>query len=307
MIERTANQCGKCDRLQEPPLNPDTLLESEPVHRPAMPSTLADLTLPARAEAGRSAPARAEEPAAERKHEQTQSPTMQWHPDPEILSAKELAAAFKLDFNPRTPRTGARLGRTALTLVVLGAITASVMLYLRPDERERLSAIFHGTPQPGTENAQRAQEIPSMPTSMPLSRSSEPLMPPATPPDIAAASSTPQQARAVESPDSTIHVREAPPIRADVGALHADMAAVSTTAATSQPSASITPTETRTQLSEAEALTQARSLWSKAIDAEARHDYSGAVELYEKIHKLPRSVWPASLNLRLEAAKKQPH
>ena len=50
---------------------------------------------------------------------------------------------------------------------------------------------------------------------------------------------------------------------------------------------------------------QARSLWRKAIDAEANQDFALAVKCYEQIKKLPDDVQPAGLEVRLEQARKQ--
>jgi len=47
-----------------------------------------------------------------------------------------------------------------------------------------------------------------------------------------------------------------------------------------------------------------RLLWSRAIDAEAKGDYDEAVRCYEEIKQLPASAHPASLQLRLENARR---
>jgi hypothetical protein len=47
------------------------------------------------------------------------------------------------------------------------------------------------------------------------------------------------------------------------------------------------------------------TLWGQALDAEARRDYAKAVENYEAIKKLPKSTWPAGLEIRLALAKKR--
>jgi hypothetical protein len=186
------------------------------------------------------------------------------------------------------------------------------MLYFRPDERERLMAMLHGTPQPSNETSQLARDLPSMPTTMPVMRS-EASAPKGsrettTEPTLAALTPNAQQAKSTASPEpTTIHVREAPPLQADVGAIHAEMGAVPATASadTARPAPSTAPSEPEApKLTEVEALAQSRSLWGKAIDAEAKHDYAAAVGYYEKIQKLPRSVWPAALKLRLDAARK---
>jgi hypothetical protein len=130
-IERTANQCPHCDRLQEPPVNPDALLESRDLSRTPIqrelkpaPGPTTDLVLVG----GQNDPARHRTP------------------DDGILSAKELAAAFQLDFNPQVedpieparPRAASRRpGRALAALLLLGAIAGGGVLAARPDYREK--------------------------------------------------------------------------------------------------------------------------------------------------------------------------
>jgi hypothetical protein len=71
----------------------------------------------------------------------------------------------------------------------------------------------------------------------------------------------------------------------------------SSTSAASAASAPSTPEFT------GDPLEQARSLWVKAIDAQAAGDYRAAVRYYEQIKQLPPTVWPAGLEFRLEAAR----
>ena len=50
---------------------------------------------------------------------------------------------------------------------------------------------------------------------------------------------------------------------------------------------------------------QAHALWVHAIDAEAKQDYPEAIKFYAQIKKLPQTAWPAGLEIRLAAAKRQ--
>src|SRR5262249_52742285 len=64
-----------------------------------------------------------------------------WNPDPGILSAKELAQAFQLDFNPQQeapPRR--RLVRGVLTFLVLALIGFTGLMLLWTDLREQTFA-----------------------------------------------------------------------------------------------------------------------------------------------------------------------
>jgi hypothetical protein len=85
------------------------------------------------------------------------------------------------------------------------------------------------------------------------------------------------------------------------------------TAATAAPSAGAksasrvrvrvgSPAKSWTNLNEAE--DEARRLWRLAFDAEQNQDFVEAVNLYEQIKKLPPSVHPAGLEVRLSLAKK---
>ena len=75
-------------------------------------------------------------PRGEIGHPPENEPRTEWHPDPGILSAKELAQAFQLDFNPEMqvpPRH--RLLRGSLTALVLAIVGLSGLLLLLPDLR----------------------------------------------------------------------------------------------------------------------------------------------------------------------------
>ena len=47
---------------------------------------------------------------------------------------------------------------------------------------------------------------------------------------------------------------------------------------------------------------QAMALWSQGIAAQEQEDFALAVEKFQAIKKLPQSVWPMGLELRLEMA-----
>ena len=78
--------------------------------------------------------------------------------------------------------------------------------------------------------------------------------------------------------------------------------AASNASANAKSTASQQPAKTWTNLSEAE--DEARRLWRLAFDAEQNQDFVEAVSLYEQIKKLPASVHPAGLEVRLSLARK---
>ncbi len=163
-IEKNTNQCIHCDRLQEPPVNPDTLLETRdiaaasgpraPIQReirsapmpmpmagqaPSMPAIDQPTDLVIAGPIPPSAPAAAQD--------DTRRP---FNPDDGILSAKELAAAFQLDFNPQieTPMPAAqqeshnppRVLKTLVVLFFLAVIGAGAVVYIKPEYHDKATA-----------------------------------------------------------------------------------------------------------------------------------------------------------------------
>ena len=138
-IEPSVNICPHCQRLQEPPMNPDLLLETageRPAPRRLPAANPSDLVLPpaplpsqAIVPAPRSRPA----PAP-----QFPNPPDTAEGEDAILSAKELAAAFKLEFAPPGQRRGRhRLAKVALLLFGLALIAGAAALYWQPPWREK--------------------------------------------------------------------------------------------------------------------------------------------------------------------------
>src|SRR3954447_11174795 len=89
-IERSTNQCPHCDRLQEPPVNPDALLESRemgPARGPVQ-REIKSLAAPV--------PPPATDLVIAGSRERDDDLARPRNPNDGILSAKELAAAFQL-------------------------------------------------------------------------------------------------------------------------------------------------------------------------------------------------------------------
>jgi len=192
-IDRTANICPACQRIQEPPIDPDTLLEGRtpPPARPTLHREISEdgseIVLPA---LGKSASIIPDEGAATMAPPIPPVPTtarpaeteaesepfddvpadaddfpMAPPPEPqrrpaapapratgqEILSAKELAAAFQLHFSPpepepveRPPRRGV-LRKAVAAVLLCGAAVTAAAFYLRPDIRDQAKANFEHT------------------------------------------------------------------------------------------------------------------------------------------------------------------
>ena len=125
-ITRTTNQCPHCDRLQEPPANPDVLLESRESHgRRATVVAPIEVELPE--PAGAIVTARREP-----------------RPDEGLLTARELATAFRLGVPTSdgaaapagaAPARRRRRGGAVALLLVLAILGAGAWVWLTPPYR----------------------------------------------------------------------------------------------------------------------------------------------------------------------------
>ena len=220
-----------------------------------------------------------------------------------ILSARELATAFQLDFKP-TGRSGGRGPRrpvrTLAALLLILLIAGGIVLGLREDWRTttftyakvtwaRLSAKLEQPAKPTTFNPSTRPTVSSVrPTPMP--NTPEPVKPPTSEPQVApppappakppeAVVIAPPPAAIVETPKPSVVTPLPPPEHVDV-----------------VPPADLTIDQ---------ATTLASDLRNKALDAQGRNDWPTAVKLYEQIQRLPRDAWPADLTMRLDLARKR--
>lgn len=307
-IARTTNQCPHCDRLQEPPPNPDALLES------AAPSA----TRPAQHET-RPAPAAARGPAAPAAAAPGGTQLAARNPRDEVglLTARELAAAFQLNFSDPAdaparastaagksaggngsplldavvpPRRGRRLGRALFVLLLLAAVGGGAVVWFTPQYRQQAIAYWEQSRDWTVAKWDEWSSTPVVATDAPQGDlDAAPATPSAgdgDPADAAAAAGdVGPSARKVEPPPvvAADPVVAAPPTASEPGAA----------AAAPTPADALPPDE------------RARTLRRTAIDAEAAGDYARAVELYEQITRLPREHWPSDLQLRLDAARQR--
>lgn len=297
-IDRTANQCPHCDRLQEPPANLDQLLESREMQRkpePAVESGGAEFT-----------------PLANREPVR---------PDAGLLTARELAAAFQLDFSPEDG--GARLvapptsratkppieekspektsqkdqkassvatidalpanrrrpvGRVMMVLTLLGVVGVAAVIWLNPPyqamAREWLSVGVN------TISSQFSSSSGTAPAE-------------GTGANKTAADTTGANASGA----------------APTGSVPAtDKRATDAKPLSANPPPRVVPSTPLDQNlkipSDPQSILQwVRSVRSAAIDAETAGDYRKAVAQYEQIRKAPREYWPTDLDRRLEDAK----
>jgi len=270
-IEKTANQCPHCDRLQEPPINPDALLETrESAPRP--PAVQREI----RAADDASEPT-AKSQIAVREDELPRD----WKPDAGILSARELAAAFQLDFkptantvarDPAAPKKPRSVGKILSLLLVLAAGGVAALMYFKPEYRAQATSQWSQVS--GWAHLKwDSLNAPEKPNLLKDLQTNQPVI------DTSASPATQEQPQAVtpfEPQNAT--PPENPPV----------------TPPTPQP-VMVQPMT--------DPADQSRQWWGQALDAESRGDYVQAVELYEKIKQLPQSVWPINLDLKLQEAK----
>lgn len=350
-IDPSANLCPHCNRMQEPPINPDVLLETRettasklPVRREVPPpAETSDIVLPAFGDPSplKNRQAQASGPEVQlpmlpspnlperltnRERSMNDRPTpdrfdlsVPHTPSPSqsedgILSAKELATAFRLNFRPGTkpPRSGRKI-KTAMLVLFVFIVAGSAMLYLNLEARQgvidwaqqtyasvRSKASGDALPKEGLR-----PKIPSPPISDPLSASGREDMPKIDMPredlpDVEVMNLPPPSEAA--APDIEIRARiEQENIQKDISGL--DKIEIETMPVVKEPESPAPPPEP--ELSPVEMRDLSRKLRISAMDAAARGDFTEAVRLFEQIKHLPPAYWPGDLELRLEAAKRQ--
>jgi len=298
-LEATANICPKCQRLQEPPVNPDVLLETRQPQvtratvmrevRPAGP----DIIIPPTRERELPEPVEtsAKEDPAEGEFSQIPlssdhlSPVVPPVPRPtgqEILSPKELAAVFQLNLptqaKPAATRRPFKVRRLIAAAALIILLAGSAYLVYDPPARQSLFAWAEQTYTDIRQMLAPSKVVAQPDEPTPPSSSSEnrptATVPPAAPKSEPPISETPKP-QPIPEPMSKV---EAPK---------------------PEPEPAINePTDPD------EMIQQARILWRNAITAEANGDYALAVKYYEQIKKLPPVAWPGGLDLRMEDARR---
>jgi len=227
------------------------------------------------------------------------SPRPPADPDNAILSARDLAAAFQLDFNPKSMRRRRKWFKKLLAALILIALGGGVV-YLIANEDAR-TATFAWTQQ---RYATVREAIVSRVQAPPIEDKPAPVATGASPSD-----SAPR--------DPSRDVRPAPTTNAMIAAATMPAAPPEVVAVAPPPPVKIEPPRAPppapapavepppAPVDPAVAADQARTLWREAIDLEARRDFAGAIDKYEQIKKLPKNVWPGGLEINLELARKR--
>jgi hypothetical protein len=318
-ISRGTNLCPHCQKLQEPPLDPNTLVEGK-------------------------APAR----------ERVGKPMVVGHsPTPptgsskqaRILTPKELAAAFALEApgnadaltaasspESRSPERQRRPLRNAMVVTTLLLATGiGAYLWANAEARARVTeglgemrawAESHlSEPAP---TARATKPIPEKPPAIPAAHEEHPKIlpaprPPAPAPITPKATtapvvSTPKVIPPTPAPKTTppaparrATVLVGPPTEVEKPATKAaPPPAIEPPAPTPEPEPAVEtkePVKPASGPPSAEDSRRAIDLFRQALEAESRNDYAGAVKLYDQIRELPQGAWPASLERRLVSAQ----
>ncbi|HVT89836.1 MAG TPA: hypothetical protein VHD56_13360 [Tepidisphaeraceae bacterium] len=271
-IIKTASFCPHCQRSQEPPADPDALLEQRaaattPAATPA-PDT-APINLPSRAIRRRQTVAPSYDP------QQTNAlAQLKWSPpvrknSSQVVSAMDLAVALRGETPQSMLVPSRRKLKLAVALLVITAGAVAGTFHARPEYQQQtitwLQTNWNKVQAKAVAMGWRAG--PKAPAnSAPMNNIAPAPSKPEAPVLVDAAQAQPERQSAVV-PDPK-------------------------------------PETPAPQVDPVVAINQARALWSQAIDAEERQDFAKAVAIYEQIHKLPTTSWPGGLQIRLDLAKK---
>jgi hypothetical protein len=344
-IERTANLCPHCNRLQEPPVNADVFLEStesdgkstgsQAVYREigATPLVAEDMVAPPDGAHARVDPADPKPLPAGPK-----APPKKGADG--FLTAADLAAAFKLDFQePKgrrqkktqvapiamtrdepdgpAPRRKRRAFRTLLLVLLLASVAAFAYQY-RKDAAFKAQADHWyavgldwskqrwGEIQKSLNKPPKAT-VPKNTHSMPLFVGS------ATADGARNASTQPQATEPSSKPSPWDQIYGQPgPDSHRTPANSEPKPEPQNEAARPSPkvdeptpgTGTITIEPPRPMVREG-GMDAVHTLYRAAIDSEAQGDYATAVRKYEQIKEFSKDLWPRDLDLRLKLAREQ--
>ena len=244
--------------------------------------------------------------------------------DEGILSARELAAAFQLDFKPPADANARRKGsllRTIVALLLIAAVSAAITLALRPDWR---TIVFDAAGEKLNLWKTKLEE-PAKPSTS-TSNTAIAKAPTPTAPVKPAPAPAPKPAPVIEKP-APVAPAPVEPTPAPAPAPTAETPPVIATPPTPPtpapdptpkpiptPPPPVPPTPTPTpptpsldldSLTLDQAIEKASQWRNQAMDAQAKGDWTAAVKLYEQIEKLPRDAWPSDVELKLDIARKR--
>jgi hypothetical protein len=222
-----------------------------------------------------------------------------------VLSARDLATAFSLQYDPHSRSNRqhkSRLRRAIVMTVVLLLMGGGALVWFVPAFQQRAIA---GWRQVVSQFHEIYPESTVAPTPI--------AQPPAHLGTAAPTDAAPWSAKApkVEVPITTPPAPITTPtdVKPSPAQANAPDAAQAKTAPSPQPapsSAAPAAPESAAPAPSAEDLDElAMKLHNEGLDAEARHDYASAVAYYQQIEKLPREHWPADTEQLLSAAQER--
>lgn len=315
-ISRTAAYCPSCQRSQDPPAEPDALLEPRhnghskpqptPVEQPVttsiepsvieVPPSRTTAIEPVNGNAGsyarrlrelnrrqehRDAAARQELPAR-------RSTQVVFNGDDRTVSAMSLAAALQSERPDMLVPSRRRL-KGLLAVAAMLIIGAGVLFYFRPDYRSKSIAFAQQTWSTIRSKAS-SFDLPNVTTSP---------RPQETPASLARRTSSP-----VPPPPAVERIEIESPTTLPTAIVEAAIAPA--TAESIKPTGvAIAPTPAVAEPDPEVIFNQARALWVQANNAEADQDFASAVRFYEQIRQLPRDAWPGGLQIQLENVRKR--
>jgi hypothetical protein len=267
----------------------------------------------ARSAAGRKPPSAPGDPGHGRDDDEPERPI-----EDRILSPRDLAAAFSLDFDARRPPETSRrnIGRLVATWLIVGLLASTLVVLAVPGLRSIVEYKFNRTYRDLV--VQQGD-----PTVAPL------VTPPPSPPsNIRPGSAVAAPAQAADGATSGTP-NPTTPSTGDAGGNNPTVGATNSHPAPSPgdntPSPQPGPAQTFTDLTPtvtyptvpgstgadrsnvkatATDFDTSRTLYRAGIDAESRHDYITAAKDYEAIEELPIEAWPGDIKIRLADVRK---
>lgn len=285
-IDKHASMCAVCQRSQEPPPDPDVLLEDR--KQAAIDESSHTARLNAWQRQRTSAVSRAPllpPPSTAPTREQSSA---NWSRDGRVVSAVGLASALA-DPNASIDKPSRR-GMKLMGVLAVLLIGGGILLWAKPDYRE---STFEWTSQHWAMLKEQASSIQvthggSSTVEQPKANAVRPVpskpveQPPIVANDATPDTSTAQPAVAKIDPQPPAEVKQPPQVVVQ------------------------TPNTPEVTISDnGNPYDQARKWWSSAIDAEANNDFGSAVKYYEKIKSLPQENWQYGLQQRLDLAKQR--
>lgn len=264
-IKRSDHLCPHCQRVQDPPSNPDVLLEgwtsaadqaesSAAAAQTAPIPRASDIVLPTPPQAVEPRPRGFVPPVVERP-----TPTPESRLSERVIDPEELADALAIRMEPRGSR---RMFKSAGMFVMMTLVGVATWLLI---DRDSQKLVFNWFSDSFSAIRGTYRE--------PALRPKTPPMPPKSPP-APVELRTPGVMDPATRPGSTV--------------------------SRDRTGDSETPIDPPNKLIE-----ESRRLWREAMDAEARGDWAGAVRKYEAIKKLPPTAWMEGVDLRLSRAKEK--